>query len=112
LNQDKTLTELARRNPFWICSIVFLLLAVNYGLTFSNLLRQRQQLASAQSMQNQNTRALEQSRQLETRLEGLSLELLQIGKTNSNAKQIIQEFNIQWTPAAARPAAAPPQSAK
>ena len=56
-------------------------------------------------MQAQNAGALAQVRQLEGRLESLSLDLLQISKTNATAKQIVQEFNIQWTPG---PAAATP----
>ena len=35
---------------------------------------------------------------MEARLEAFSLELLQVAKTNTVAKQIIQDFNIQWNP--------------
>jgi hypothetical protein len=51
---------------------------------------------------------LAQARQLEARLESLSLELLQVARTNAAAKQIVQDFNIQWTPG---PAASVPASA-
>jgi hypothetical protein len=50
------------------------------------------------------------SARMEARLEALSLDLLQVAKTNAAAKQIVQDFNIQWTPgqAAPNPAQAPP----
>ena len=93
--KEKTLREAAQRNPFWVCFIVFLLQAGDYGYRMANLLQQRTQLA--------------QARQLEARLEALSLELLQVAKTNAAAKQIVQDFNIQWTPgqAASSPAQGP-----
>jgi hypothetical protein len=108
-DKEKKLAELAGRNPFWVCIIVFLLLAGDYGFRLVNLLNQRDQLSQALLMQAQNVGALAQARQLETRLEALSLELLQVAKTNAAAKQIVQEFNIQWTPgpAAPVPASAP-----
>src|SRR6266496_1282204 len=102
-DKEKTLIELSRRNPFWICLIVFTLLAADHGFGLVNRIQQRQQLEHTQLVQTQNMDALNQARQLEARLEGLSLELLQIAATNSTAKQIVQEFNIQWNP---RPAAA------
>ena len=39
---------------------------------------------------------------------GPSLELLQVAKTNATAKQIVQEFNIQWTPGPTAPVPSPP----
>ncbi len=59
---------------------------------------QRKQLNQARLMQEQNRSALIQAQQLETRLQLLSLELLQVAKTNGLAKQIVQDFNIQWNP--------------
>ena len=90
--------ESSRRNPFWVCFVVFLLLACDYGYRFVNLLDQQEQLNQAVLMQAQNAGSLAQARQLETRLEGLSLELLQVAKTNAAAKQIVQEFNIKFNP--------------
>jgi hypothetical protein len=58
-------------------------------------------------MQAQNAGALAQARQLEARLESLSLELLQVAKTNAAAKQIVQDFNIQWNPGPAVSVPAP-----
>jgi hypothetical protein len=108
-DKQKTLAESSRRNPFWVCFLVFLLLACDYGYRLMNLLDQREQLNQAVLMQAQNVGALKQAQQLEARLESLSLELLQIAKTNPAAKQIVQDFNIQWTPgpAASVPATAP-----
>jgi hypothetical protein len=102
-DKQKTLTELSRRNPFWACLMVFLLLACDYSLRLVNLLDQREQLNQAVLMQAQNVGALVQAQQLERRLEALSLELLQVAKTNATAKQIVQDFNIQWTPGPAAP---------
>jgi hypothetical protein len=111
--KERALRELAQRNPFWVCFIVFLLLAGDYGYRMTNLLQQRTQLDQARLMQAQNVGALAQARQLEARLEALSLDLLQVAKTNAAAKQIVQDFNIQWTPgqAAPNPAQVPPPAA-
>jgi hypothetical protein len=103
--REKTLIEMARRSPFWVCFAVFLVLGCDNGFRLVNLLEQRKQLDQARLMQAQNVGALAQARQLEARLESLSLELLQIARTNATAKQIVQDFNIQWTP---NPAASVP----
>jgi hypothetical protein len=105
--KEKALREAGQRNPFWVCFIVFLLLAGDYGYRMANLVQQRTQLDQAQLMQTQNMGALAQARQLEGRLEALSLDLLQIAKTNAAAKQIVQDFNIQWTPSQAASSPAP-----
>jgi hypothetical protein len=104
-DKERQLLELTRRSPFWVCFIVFVLLAGDYGFRLVNLLAQRDQLNQAVLAQAQNLGALAQARQLESRLEALSLDLLQVAKTNAAAKQIVQDFNIQWTPAPAAPAA-------
>jgi hypothetical protein len=77
---------------------VFLLLACDYGFRLPKLLDQREQLNQVLLMQEQNMGVLAQARQVESRLEALSLDLLQVAKTNATAKQIIQDFNIQWNP--------------
>jgi hypothetical protein len=102
-DKESALRELAQRSPFWVFFIVFLLLAGDYGFRLWNLLGQRQQLNQARLLQAQNAGALAQARQLEARLEALSLDLLQVAKTNATAKQIVQDFNIQWTPGPAAP---------
>jgi len=108
IDKQKTLTEQSRRSPFGILFIVFVLLGCDYGFRLVNLWDQRQQLNQAWLNQVQNAGALAQAQQLEKRLEALSLDLLQVAKTNAAAKQIVQDFNIQWTPgpSAAAPAAA------
>jgi hypothetical protein len=58
-------------------------------------------------MQAQNVGSLAQARQLEARLEAFSLDLLQVAKTNAAAKQIVQDFNIQWNPSPAATGPAP-----
>ncbi|HVM48625.1 MAG TPA: hypothetical protein VMU04_11395 [Candidatus Acidoferrum sp.] len=92
-------------NPFGVCFLVFLLLACDYGFRLYNLAVQHKQLDQAQLMQTQNVGALSQARQLEARIEALSLDLLQVAKTNDAAKKIVQEFNIQWNPGPGTPAA-------
>ena len=109
-DKQKTLTELSRRSPFWICFAVFLLLACDYGFRLVGLWNQRAQLNQALLTQVQNAGALTQAQQMERRLESLSLDLLQVAKTNAAAKQIVQDFNIQWTPSSAAPVPAPPAS--
>ena len=106
-DKDSALRAPAHRSPFWICLIVFLLLAVDYGFRMSNLLGQRSQLNQARLMQEQNAGALAQARQLEARLEALSLDLLQVAQTNASAKRVVQDFNIRWTPGTAAPAPVP-----
>jgi hypothetical protein len=106
-DKQKASTEQSRRNPFWACLIVFVLLGCDYGFRLVNLWDQREQLSQAVLMQAQNAGALAQARQLEARLEALSLELLQVAKTNAAAKQIVQDFNIQWTPGPAASVPAP-----
>ena len=106
-DKQKALADMSRRSPFWVCLVVFLLLACDYGLRLANLLDQRQQLNQAWLKQVQNAGVLAQAQELERRLESLSLDLLQVAITNASAKQIVQAFNIQWTPSAATaPAAA------
>jgi len=109
--KEKRLLEASRYSPFWICFIVFLLLAGDYGLRLTGLLNQREQLNQAAIRQVQNFAALTQARRLEARLEGFTLDLLQLAQTNAAAKQIVQDFNIQWTPGPATPATAPVSAA-
>lgn len=112
-DKQKTLAESSRRNPFWVCFMVFTLLACDYGYRLVNLLDQREQLNQAALTQAQHADTLAQARKLEARLEAFSLELLQVAKTNAVAKQITQDFNIQWNPNPAAsvpgPAAGTPQ---
>jgi hypothetical protein len=105
-DKQKALIDVSRWSPFWVVFTVFLLLAGDYGLRLANLVSQRQQLNEAWFKQVQNTGVLTQAQQLERRLESLSLDLLQLAKTNTTAKQIVQDFNIQWTPSSTAPAPA------
>jgi hypothetical protein len=90
------------RNPFWACAAVFLVLAVDAGLRFYSLLQGHAQLRAAARTQEQNrphvSLALAQAAQIEARLRPFTLELLELAKTNAAARQIVQEFKIQWTP--------------
>ncbi len=108
--KERALSELNRRTPFWACFAVFSLLACNHGFGLVNLIQQHQQLERTRLQQAQNGNMLAQAAQLETRLQALSLELLQVASSNAIAKQIVQEFNIQWHPGpATAPATNPPQ---
>jgi hypothetical protein len=105
VNQDRdhALIELTRRNPFWVCLLVFALLAADTGFRLANSVRQRGQLDQAQLVQAQNvgrmSSTLSQLPQIEAKLQALSVELVQLAKTNANAAQLVREFNIQWNPA-------------
>ncbi len=106
-DKQKTLAELSRRSPFGICLVVFLLLACDYGFRLVGLWNQREQLQRALLTQAQNVGALSQAQQIERRLESLSLDLLQVATTNAAAREIVREFNIQWTPSPAAPVSPP-----
>jgi len=99
VNQDRerALLELVQRNPFWVCLLVFASLAADSGLRLYHGIRQRQQLDDARIV-------LDQSPQLEARLQALSLDLLRVARTNATAAQIVQDFKIEWNPGPAAPA--------
>ena len=94
----KALEESARRNAFWPCLGVFLLLACEHGIGLKNLLAQHQQLEQTRTLQDQNLETLMQARDLGSRIQELSLDLLEVAKTNAAAKQIVQDFGIKWNP--------------
>ena len=108
--------ELFRRNPFWVCVMVFLVLGVDNSFRLARVVQQRQQLEELQLNQArivaQIGPALSKQPQMETSLQEVSMDLLQLGKTNAVAQQLVQEFKIQWTPgpatAPAPPAGNPP----
>ena len=112
-DKEKALFELNNRSPFWACLAVFLALACDQGFRLAAQLDQRDQLSQARLMQQQNLGVLREAQQLEVRLQSLSLDLLSVAATNAMAKQIVQDFNIQWNPgpASAQPAAVPPSPA-
>ena len=101
-DRDQALIELTRRNPFWVCLLVFALLAADTGFRLANSVQQRGQLDQAQLVQAQNvgrmSSTLSQLPQIEAKLQALSVDLFQVAKTNAMAAQIVREFNIQWNP--------------
>jgi hypothetical protein len=107
-DRDRVLQEPLRRNPFWVCLLVFGLLGVDGGLRFNRLLAQRHQLTQAELSQavtiGQMSGALADLPGVEARLQKLSMELLQVATTNAAAAQIVREFNVQWTPGKANAA--------
>lgn len=119
MNQDRerALLELVRRNPFWVCLLVFAALAADSGFRLFNTIRQRQQLDDARIVQAQNAgrmrEVIDQAPRLEAKLQALSLDLLQVARTNPTAAQIVQDFKIEWNPgpAASVSPLTPPSSA-
>lgn len=122
-DRERALIELSRRNPFWVCLLVFALLAADSGFRLADAVEQRQQLDRAELVQAQNTGRLAETLanlpQIEAKLQALSLDLIRIAATNGTALRIVHEFNIQYNPGpeelrasaalpAAAPAAAPP----
>jgi hypothetical protein len=101
-DRDRALLELTQRSPFWVCLLVFALLAADTGFRLASSVSQRKQLDEAQLVQAQNvgrmSSTLAQLPQIEAKLQALSLDLIQVAKTNAMAAQIVREFNIQWTP--------------
>jgi hypothetical protein len=101
-DRDRALLELSRRNPFWVCLVVFALIAADNGFRLANSIDQRNQLDQAQLVQAQNvgrmSETLANMPQIEAKLQALSLDLIQVANTNLTAKQIVREFNIQWNP--------------
>ena len=97
--------EVSRRNPFWICLIVLLALAADSGFRFLRSLEQRQQLRQLQLNQAANigrmATVLAQAPQVEAKLQAVSLDLMQVARTNALAAQLVREFNIQLSPGAA-----------
>jgi hypothetical protein len=109
-DQVNTAVPVAERSPFWVFFIVFALLAGDYGFRLVNLLQNRAQLERVKATQDQNAGVLTRTRQLDSRIEALSIELLQLGTTNAAAQRIVQELNIKWTPSSAPAGAAQPLS--
>jgi len=65
------------------------------------------QLEQTTLLQAQNQGAIYQTKQIESRLEGLSVELIHMGYTNATVQKIVEDFHIQWTPSAATAGATP-----
>lgn len=100
--RDKARGDAMRRSPFWACAVVFTVIAVDSALRLASFIGQRRQLTEARASQEetigQMSQVLAQSPEVEARLRPFTLELLQMARTNAAARQIVQEFNIQWTP--------------
>lgn len=101
-DRERALIELTRRTPFWVCLLVFGVLAADAGFRLADSIRLRKQLDEAQKAQTQNIgrlrEALSQAPQIEAKLQALSFDVIEIAKTNANAAQIVRDFKIQWTP--------------
>lgn len=85
---------------FWILAALIIALSIDYGVRAVVLWNQRGQLHQAQANQTKNISQLNQAGDMEMKLRALSIGLVELGKTNADAKKIVQEFGIQWTPPA------------
>ena len=117
--RERAALEATRRSPFWVCLLVFLALAIEGGARLARQIEQRQQLGQMQLNQaatvGRLSAVLAQAPQTEAKLQSISMDLIQVARTNALAAQRVREFNISWTPpsgsaadgAAARPATVP-----
>lgn len=79
-------------SPFWSCFLVFIAICIANIFQFMMLIEQNKALKTAQ----QNTLATtERVLAAQSRIEQLAKDLLELAKTNSNAKKVAEEFNIQ-----------------
>lgn len=117
--RERAALEATRRNPFWVFLLVFLALAIEGGARLARQIEQRQQLGQMELNQaatvGRLSAVLAQAPQTEAKLQSISMDLIQVARTNALAAQLVREFNISWTPpsssaaegAAARPATVP-----
>lgn len=106
--KEKALQARLHRSPFWVCLAVFLALTVDAGLRISEQWEARRQIRVMHHGQEGSSARLAESRRIEAALQRLSVDLVQIGRTNAAAADIVSEFNIQWSGAPASPTATPP----
>jgi hypothetical protein len=103
-DRDRALLEATRRNSFWVCLVVFAVLATDGGFRLVKLLNQRKQIDQMQLSQAANigrmSSMLSQMPQIEAKLQAISIDLIQVARTNATAAQIVRDFNIQWNPGA------------
>ncbi len=97
----------APHNLFWVLLVLILALCVDYGIRLNFVWQQHGQLSRASANQTQSIANLGQVPEFESKIRTLSFNLVQSAKTNSAAKQIVQEFGIQWTPPATNSATTP-----
>ena len=113
-DRERGLLATSRRNPFWVCLLVFLAFAIDGGARMIRQMEQRRELYRMQLTQAGNagrlSSVLAQAPQVEAKLQNISLDLIQVARTNALAAQLVREFNIQWTPGTetAAPAAVVP----
>lgn len=95
-------------SPFGVCLIVFIAILISNVFQFVSLVEQKNLLSSAK----QNTMdTADKVKLAQIRLEGMAKDLLELAKTDENARKIVDEFNIQLiknpTGAPAQPKAVP-----
>ncbi|MDD2710248.1 MAG: hypothetical protein PHV34_19875 [Verrucomicrobiae bacterium] len=82
-------------SPFWPLTMVFLALVVGYSIQLSGFLDQRKKLQMTETGLKQ---AMPQVQILNGKLRAVSLDLVKLAPNNPNARQIVAEFGIQFTP--------------
>jgi hypothetical protein len=101
--------EPKRYSPFWVCLFVFLAIGVQSGISLNTLVDFRKQLNDQEAFNEKNATALAQTfaqgqqtlaqgQELKVRLDAFALDLINMASTNAAARQIVQEFQIQWNP--------------
>ena len=102
--RERAVLDATQRSPFWVCLVVFLAFVVDGGARFWRQIEQRQQLGRMQLNQaatvGRLSAVLAQAPQTEAKLQSISVDLIQVARTNALAAQLVREFNISWTPSA------------
>ncbi len=79
-------------SPFWPITVVFVALMIGYSIQLWGLFNQRQQIQKTEA----SLRGLEpQARLVNTTLQKVSQELIELSATSAPAKQIVNDFNIR-----------------
>jgi hypothetical protein len=106
--KEKALLARQHHNPFWVCLAVFLALGADTGFRLDEQLKARREMRQMQSGLAENAARLPEARRIEATLQLLSVDLVQLARTNAAAADIVREFNIQWSPGPAAPSAPTP----
>jgi hypothetical protein len=99
-------SPVAAQNLFWVLLILFLALASDYATRLVGIKQQHDTLVRVRTEQAQNINRIGAIQNEEAKVQALAVELVQMARTNAEAKRIVEQFNIQWTPDTNAPAAA------
>ncbi len=82
----------ASYSPFWAVFVVFLTMGIGYAIQLGSLWNQYQQTRKTEAML---VEMLPQVRAINTKLQKVTQELIQLSATSAPARQIVADFNIQ-----------------